>query len=82
MGVIVVMVAGLLLYLLKRLLAWLLSKDPLDHPPPPTLTIWLLNLLKGLLTLPDLDNEVVQFCCRSLCAEEVSEQEQFANIGG
>jgi len=52
MGVFVVMVAVLLLYLLKRLFVWLLSKDPLDRPPPPTFTIWLLSLLKGLMTLP------------------------------
>ena len=37
---------------------------------------------QGLLTLPDLDTEVVQFCCRSLCTKEVSEKEQFENIGG
>jgi AcrR family transcriptional regulator len=38
--------------------------------------------IQGLLTLPDLDAEVIQFCCRSLCAEEVSEKEQYENIGG
>ena len=51
MATIILMVAGILLYLLKRLFAWLLSKDSLDRPHPPTLTIWLLNLLKGLMTL-------------------------------
>jgi len=34
------------------LFAWLLSKDSLEHPPPPTLKVWLLSLLKGLMTLP------------------------------
>jgi AcrR family transcriptional regulator len=37
---------------------------------------------QGLLTLPDLDAEVIQFCCRSLCTEEVPEIDQFENIGG
>ena len=37
---------------------------------------------QGLLPLPDLDTEVVQFCCRSLCTAEMSEREQLKNIGG
>ena len=37
---------------------------------------------QGLLTLPDLDSEVIQFCCRSLCSKEMSEKELFKNIGG
>ena len=52
MGVIVVVVAGFLLYLLKRLFVWLLSKDSRYHPPPPIFAIWLLTLLKSLVALP------------------------------
>ena len=33
LGVVILMVAGLMFYLLKRLLAWLLSEDSLEGPP-------------------------------------------------
>ncbi|MDF1526017.1 MAG: TetR/AcrR family transcriptional regulator [bacterium] len=37
---------------------------------------------QGLLPLPDLDTEIVQFCSRSLCTAEMSEKEQLKNTGG
>jgi hypothetical protein len=51
LGVVVLMVAGLIFYLLKRLLAWLVAKDSLEGPPLTSKT-WFLNLLKGLAALP------------------------------
>ena len=51
MGVIILMVAGLIFYLLKRWLAWLLSKDSLDGPPL-TFKAWMLNLLKAIAAMP------------------------------
>ena len=51
MGVVILMVAGLIFYILKRLLAWLLSKDSQDHPPL-TFQAWALGLLKSLAAIP------------------------------
>ena len=51
LGITILMATGLLLYLLKRLLAWLLSEDSLDSPPL-TLKAWILAFLKNLITVP------------------------------
>jgi hypothetical protein len=51
MGAVILMVAGLLLYMLKRVLAWLLSKDDQDRPSL-TFQAWALGLLKSLAAIP------------------------------
>lgn len=51
MVVVILMAAGFMAYLLKRLLAWLLSKDALEAPPL-TFRAWVLGLWKGLIALP------------------------------
>lgn len=51
MGVVILMVAGLIFYLLKRLLTWLLSKDSVDSSPL-TFKAWARGLLKSLVAIP------------------------------
>jgi len=51
MGVVILMIAGLIFYVLKRLFAWLLSKDPVDSSPL-TFKAWALGLLKSLAAIP------------------------------
>ena len=50
-GAVVLMLAVLLIYVLKRLSAWLLAEDTPNNPPLP-FHAWLLGLLKGLLAIP------------------------------
>jgi hypothetical protein len=50
-AVVLFMAAGLMVYLLKRLLAWLLSGDALESPPL-TFGAWLLGLWNDLFALP------------------------------
>ena len=51
LGAVILMLAGLVFYILKRLFAWLLSKDSLDGPPF-TFQAWALGLLKSLMAIP------------------------------
>jgi len=48
---VILMLAGLIFYMLKRLFIWLLSRDAIDGPPL-TLHTWARGLLKRLLAIP------------------------------
>jgi len=50
-ALVILMLAGLVFYMLKRLLAWLLSKDSQDGPPL-TFYAWIRGLLKSLMAIP------------------------------
>ncbi|MEN8245379.1 MAG: DUF4129 domain-containing protein [Thermodesulfobacteriota bacterium] len=50
-GVVVLMIAVIMFYLFKRLLAWLLSEDSLDGQPL-TFKAWILRLLNSLMAMP------------------------------